>query len=79
MRKVDGAPLAVVELLARRLEEVAGLGEYPIASVAEVLRRVAGMPEMESPSKVQQKPLAGAEVGAAGVVFRRPRRWAWAG
>jgi hypothetical protein len=70
VRKVDGAPLAVVELFSSGLEKFPGLGEYPIASEPEVLTRVAGVPEMEPPAKVQEKPFSGAAsvVGIADVI-----------
>jgi hypothetical protein len=75
VRKVEGAPLAVVELFSSWLEKFPGLGEYPIASEPEVLTRVAGVPEMEPPAKVQEKPFS----GAAGVVSRLHGRRSLAG
>jgi hypothetical protein len=73
--KVDDAPLAVVEFVSRGLEEFPGFGEYPIASEPEVLTRVAGVPEMEPPAKVQEKPFS----GAAWVVSRLHGRRSLAG
>jgi hypothetical protein len=75
VRKVEGAPLAVVELYSGWLEKFPGLGEYPIASEPEVLTRVAGVPEMEPPAKVQEKTFS----RAAWVVFRLHGRRTLAG
>ena len=59
----------------RRLEKFPRLGEFPIATEPEVLSRVAGVPEMEPPAKVQEKPFS----GAAWVVSRLYGRRALAG
>ena len=62
VRQVHGAPTAVVEVAARRPEELARLAEFAVlvAAVpeAEVLGQVVGVAEMKAPVEIEEESLA---------------------
>ena len=61
MGKVELAPGAVIEVAPRGRDHVAGLGEGAAAvSKAEVLRRIVGVSQVESPAEIEKQPFSSA-------------------